>query len=78
MTFNILQQLLNFLSRVNTRVHKKRLIQLMLFCCLFFFSWNSYSQPVPNVDENIPFLVVFGKKAPTSWGDDDFSQTFFF
>lgn len=37
-----------------------------------------FSQPVPNVDENIPNLMVFGNKAETSWGDDDFSQTFFF
>jgi hypothetical protein len=37
-----------------------------------------FSQPAPNVDENIPNLMVFGKEAPTSWGDDDFSQTFFF
>jgi hypothetical protein len=37
-----------------------------------------FSQPVPNVDENIPFLMTFGNKAETSWGDDDFSSTFFF
>ena len=36
------------------------------------------TQPVPNVDENIPNLMVFGNKAETSWGDDDFSQAFFF
>jgi hypothetical protein len=33
---------------------------------------------VPAGDENIPFLMTFGNKAETSWGDDDFSQTFFF
>jgi hypothetical protein len=37
-----------------------------------------FSQPVPNIEENIPYLMVFGKEAETSWGDDDFSQTFFF
>lgn len=37
-----------------------------------------FAQPVPNVDENIPFLVIFGKDAGTSWGDDDYSQSFFF
>ena len=37
-----------------------------------------FSQPVPNVDENIPYLMTFGKQAATSWGDDDFSNTFFF
>lgn len=35
-------------------------------------------QPVPGKDENIPFLCTFGKSGETSWGDDDFSQTFFF
>jgi hypothetical protein len=35
-------------------------------------------QPVPAGDENIPYLMTFGPKAETSWGDDDFSQTFFF
>ncbi len=36
------------------------------------------AQPVPAGDENIPHLMTFGPKAGTSWGDDDFSQTFFF
>lgn len=36
------------------------------------------AQPVPAGDENIPYLMTFGPKAETSWGDDDFSQTFFF
>jgi hypothetical protein len=39
---------------------------------------GAYSQPVPAGDENIPYLMTFGPKAGTSWGDDDFSQTFFF
>ncbi len=38
----------------------------------------SYSQPVPADDENIPYLMTFGNKAAISWGDDDYSQTFFF
>jgi hypothetical protein len=37
-----------------------------------------HAQPVPAGDENIPYLMTFGPKAGTSWGDDDFSQTFFF
>jgi hypothetical protein len=45
---------------------------------LLFLSESLFSQPVPNVDENIPYLMVFGNKAETSWGDDDFSSTFFF
>jgi hypothetical protein len=45
--------------------------------CLSFIS-DANGQPVPGLDENIPFLVTFGKNGETSWGDDDFSQTFFF
>jgi hypothetical protein len=39
---------------------------------------NGFSQAVPAVEENIPFLVTFGKEAEESWGDDDHSQVFFF
>jgi hypothetical protein len=35
-------------------------------------------QPVPGSDENIQFLCTFGKDGETSWGDDDFSETWFF
>jgi hypothetical protein len=35
-------------------------------------------QAVPGKDENIPFLVTFGKAGETSWGDDDFYEIFFF
>lgn len=35
-------------------------------------------QAVPGKDENIPFLVTFGKYGETSWGDDDFNSIFFF
>ena len=37
-----------------------------------------FGQSVPAEDENIPYLMIFGKNAETSWGDDDFVQTFFF
>ena len=39
---------------------------------------NLFSQPVPGVDENIEFLCTFGRQGESSWGDDDFSQTWFF
>jgi hypothetical protein len=42
------------------------------------FSGLAKSQPVPGADENIQYLVTFGKNGDSSWGDDDFSQTFFF
>jgi len=45
---------------------------------LFTITLSVSGQPVPGADENIPFLMTFGKACPTSWGDDDFSQTFFF
>ena len=34
-------------------------------------------QPIPDEGENIDYLVTFGKKGLTSWGDDDFLQIFF-
>lgn len=37
-----------------------------------------YAQQVPGEEENIPFLMTFGKQGKTSDGDNDFSQTFFF
>jgi hypothetical protein len=37
-----------------------------------------YCQPVPAVEENIPYLVTFGAQSLKSWGDDDFCQVFFF
>ncbi|MFN0032497.1 MAG: hypothetical protein ACKVOR_10080 [Flavobacteriales bacterium] len=45
---------------------------------LLFAGISAGAQPVPAADENIPFLVTFGKDAGTKWGDDDFCQTFFF
>jgi hypothetical protein len=52
--------------------------RLLYICILVLFSALGISQPVPNVEENIPYLMTFGKDAETSWGDDDFSQAFFF
>src|SRR4051812_36759493 len=39
---------------------------------------NCSAQQIPAVEENIPSLVTFGKEGEKSWGDDDFSQTWFF
>ncbi len=36
-----------------------------------------FAQPVPAVEENIPYLVTFGADGSSSWGDDDFCQVFF-
>ncbi|MGQ9619532.1 MAG: hypothetical protein ACUVTX_00925 [Bacteroidales bacterium] len=53
---------------------------LFVFAIIFisFEIKVSYAQPVPGQDENIQFLVTFGGDGETSWGDDDFSQTWFF
>ncbi len=55
-------------------------MKLVYLITLSFLVIANYSicQPVPAGDENIPFLMTFGPKAERSWGDDDFSQTFFF
>jgi hypothetical protein len=44
----------------------------------FIFPGKVSAQPVPGKDENIPFLVCFGKDGKISWGDDNFYQIFFF
>ncbi len=51
---------------------------IILFTLSLFFFLSLHAQPVPAEDENIPFLMTFGENSETSWGDDDFSQTFFF
>jgi len=47
---------------------------------LLWISFNTgvSGQNVPSRDENIPFLVTFGKEGKTSWGDDDFNSVWFF
>lgn len=45
---------------------------------LLLFVTTCVAQQVPTIEENIPYLVTFGKDGDKSWGDDDFSQTFFF
>jgi hypothetical protein len=51
---------------------------LIIFFLLFPVLSKVFGQPVPGKDENIPFLVSFGKEGKTSWGDDSFYQIFFF
>ena len=36
------------------------------------------AQSVPAEDENIEYLVTFSASSDKSWGDDDFTQIFFF
>lgn len=36
------------------------------------------AQPVPGIDENIPYLMTFGSGSEQEWGDDNFLQIIFF
>lgn len=55
------------------------LIKILFLTLVSMISWQDiFSQAVPGKDENIPFLVTFGRNGETSWGDDDFSSIFFF
>ena len=63
----------NNIHRIRTSVVK---LIIVVFTMTGFMP--SYSQSVPARDENIPYLVTFGKDADRSWGDYDFCQIFFF
>jgi len=52
-------------------------MKILITCMLFLIFSSSFSQAVPAKEENIPYLVTFGKDAATSYGDDDFAQIFF-
>jgi hypothetical protein len=56
---------------------KYRFLVLILLLAVAYTS-SVEAQAVPGKDENIPFLVTFGKSGKTSWGDNDFYQIFFF
>ncbi len=62
----------------NLDTNIEKMNKLLYILILLAISTLGFSQPVPNVEENIPYLMTFGLKAETSWGDDDFSQAFFF
>ena len=53
-------------------------ILIFISALILINDFSLFAQPVPADDENIPYLMTFGPKCPRSWGDDDFSQTFFF
>ncbi|MDX9930010.1 MAG: hypothetical protein RBS37_09200 [Bacteroidales bacterium] len=53
-------------------------ISLVIPALILAAGTKAWAQPVPGEVENIPYLITFGKDGQTSWGDDDFSQTFFF
>ncbi len=55
----------------------KLFIYFLPVCFILVFT-TAQSQPVPAAEENIPYLVTFGKGAKASFGDDDYNQIFFF
>ena len=57
-----------------------RPFSFFIFCVLLTVlrTGPARAQAVPNPGENIASLVTFGAQASRSWGDDDFTQTFFF
>lgn len=50
----------------------------ILYALLCIIAFQSNAQLIPSEEENIPFLVTFGNEGKLEYGDDDFSQTFFF
>ena len=61
--------------KVKTAIYK---ILILLIFSATLTGGEILGQAVPGKDENIPFLVNFGKNGETSWGDDDFYSIFFF
>ena len=49
-----------------------------LLLALLLAAAAARAQAVPSPVENIDYLVTFGAQADRGWGDDDFTQTFFF
>ncbi len=57
------------------RDHLFKIIFILMGCSGFLVT---HAQPVPAKDENIPFLITFGKDAERSWGDYELCEIFFF
>lgn len=54
----------------------KLFLTILIVTCIFIM--DGFSQSIPAKNENIPFLVTFGKDSQKSWGDDDNNQIIFF
>lgn len=52
--------------------------RILLIIILITTGISAFSQRIPNEIENIDYLMTFGRDAPASWGDDDYTQVFFF
>lgn len=55
-----------------------KLFKILPVILLLVLQTVANAQRVPNEVENVDFLVTFSKDSPLSWGDDDYTQTFFF
>ena len=66
-----------FIKKIS-KIHLLIIKNCVVLAILILSTLDMQGQAVPSEEENIPFLVTFGKKADTSWGDNDFSQVFFF
>ncbi len=52
---------------------------IIIFIMILLINAGSLlAQSVPAVEENIPYVVTFGKNSDVNWGDDDFCEIFFF
>ncbi len=51
---------------------------LLVLLATAFSTSTAWAQAVPNPGERVESLVTFGAQSDKQWGDDDFSQTFFF
>jgi hypothetical protein len=61
--------------KLNKSIYKYQTAFLLM---LFSYTQFMTAQPVPGVDENIPFLITFGKDGKTSWGDNMFHSVWFY
>jgi len=56
----------------------RKILRVILNLFLATSCLMGYGQMVPSEFEQITYLVTFGQESNPGWGDDDFSQVFFF
>ena len=54
------------------------MIRFTIIALLAVLSWQATAQEVPSSYENVDYIVTFGSAAEPGWGDDDFTQVYFF
>lgn len=58
-------------------MNAKYTLSILLFWGILLPKATLFAQQFPGIEEAIPHLITFGQDGASSWGDDDFSQTFF-